>query len=80
MPRRLIRNVAAACLAVGLAWPARVAHAETAAGIPAEQLEFFEKHVRPLLVKRCFECHGGTKAGGGLSLATAKGWKKGLRR
>ena len=40
-------------------------------------MEFFEKHVRPLLVKRCFECHGGTKAGGGLSLATAKGWKQG---
>ena len=30
-----------------------------------EGREFFEKQVRPLLVKRCFECHGGTKAGGG---------------
>src|SRR5690606_30676004 len=38
-----------------------------------EGREFFEKQVRPLLVKRCFECHGGTKAGG-LSLASRRGW------
>ncbi|MEZ6119143.1 MAG: PSD1 and planctomycete cytochrome C domain-containing protein [Pirellulaceae bacterium] len=40
-------------------------------------IAFFEKHVRPLLVKRCFECHGGTKASGGLSLASANGWQTG---
>jgi mono/diheme cytochrome c family protein len=45
--------------------------------ISVEDRDFFEKQVRPLLVKRCFECHGGTKAAGGLSLATAKGWAKG---
>jgi hypothetical protein len=33
--------------------------------VSAEDHEFFEKQVRPLLVKRCFECHGGTKAAGG---------------
>ncbi len=38
---------------------------------------FFEKSVRPLLVKRCYSCHAGAKAGGGLSLETAAGWKKG---
>ena len=32
-----------------------------ASPISAEDREFFEKEVRPLLVKRCFECHGGTK-------------------
>jgi hypothetical protein len=33
--------------------------------------EFFEKKVRPLLVERCFECHGGgKKVRGGLSLAS----------
>jgi hypothetical protein len=51
---------------------------ETAApALAAADREFFEKDVRPLLVKRCFECHGGTKAGGGLSLETADGWRKG---
>lgn len=42
-----------------------------------EQIEFFEEQVRPLLVKRCYECHGGTRARGGLSLKDAKGWKQG---
>ena len=51
---------------------------ETAADtISAEGREFFEKEVRPLLVKRCFECHGGSAADGGLSLASANGWRKG---
>ncbi|MBM4002475.1 MAG: DUF1549 domain-containing protein [Planctomycetes bacterium] len=45
--------------------------------ISDEDRTFFEKEVRPLLVKRCFECHGGTKAHGGLSLASASGWAKG---
>lgn len=49
----------------------------TATELSPEKIEFFEKQVRPLLVKRCFECHGGTKAAGGLSLASAASWKKG---
>jgi cytochrome c553 len=32
------------------------------------QLEFFEKQVRPLLVKSCFQCHGPDKQRGGLRL------------
>ena len=39
--------------------------------------EFFEKQVRPLLVKRCYQCHSGTKTSGGLNLDHADGWKKG---
>jgi len=40
-----------ACPTVGLA--------EEALSFTAEQIEFFEKQVRPILVKRCYECHGG---------------------
>jgi hypothetical protein len=44
---------------------------------PADQIEFFEKQVRPLLIKRCYACHAGTKARGGLLLDTARGWRRG---
>ncbi len=48
-----------------------------AASDPAEREAFFETHVRPLLVRRCYECHAGDKAGGGLSLDTRNGWALG---
>src|SRR5687768_8613101 len=35
-----------------------------------ESLEFFEKRIRPALVKNCFSCHGGGQTKGGLSLET----------
>lgn len=34
----------------------------------AAEVEFFEKEVRPLLVKRCYECHTGKEPKGGLLL------------
>src|SRR6185312_4284658 len=34
----------------------------------AEQIEFFEKQVRPVLVNRCQACHGAKKQEGGLRL------------
>ena len=38
----------------------------------AGQLEYFEKHIRPILVQRCYECHGpeSETAGGGLYLTS----------
>ncbi len=45
------------------------------AEVPA--VEFFEKHVRPILVKRCYECHGGVKTSGDLRLDTRAGWQAG---
>lgn len=43
----------------------------------AADSDFFEKQVRPLLVKRCYQCHGESKAGGGLRLDHRAGWQKG---
>jgi hypothetical protein len=39
--------------------------------------DFFEARVRPLLVKRCLECHGAKKQEGGLRLDSRDGWMRG---
>ena len=44
----------------------------------AEDAEFFEKKVRPLLAERCYECHSAEKkVKGGLRLDTREGWQTG---
>ena len=43
----------------------------------AEQIEFFEKKVRPILVDNCVSCHGPKKQNAGLRLDTAAGLKGG---
>ncbi|HWN97251.1 MAG TPA: DUF1553 domain-containing protein [Methylomirabilota bacterium] len=48
-----------------------------AASITAPDAEFFEKRVRPLLVERCYECHGEKKQKGGLRLDSAAAVLKG---
>src|SRR4051812_39275346 len=35
---------------------------------PAADVEFFEKHVRPVLVEKCVSCHGPKTQRGGLRL------------
>ena len=43
-----------------------------------EELDFFEKRIRPVLVEHCYACHSGTsKIKGGLRLDSRDGWKKG---
>src|SRR5947199_8806214 len=44
-----------------------------------EQLAFFEKSIRPVLVKECYSCHATTaeKIRGGLTLDTRDGIRKG---
>jgi hypothetical protein len=46
---------------------------------PTEQIEFFERGIRPLLVEKCYSCHSAQapKAMGGLRLDTAEGLAKG---
>jgi len=46
----------------------------------AEKIEFFEKRIRPLLVKRCYDCHGPDLAEGKLRLDTKNGWERGGER
>ncbi len=50
------------------------ANAPTAAGV-----EYFEKHVRPLLIKRCYSCHSAAadEREGGLVLDSRQGWLEG---
>ncbi|MFK7777967.1 MAG: PSD1 and planctomycete cytochrome C domain-containing protein [Gimesia sp.] len=36
--------------------------------IPTEQIEFFEKEIRPVLIKRCYSCHGSKKQEASLRL------------
>ena len=38
------------------------------AAFPPEQIEFFEKSIRPLLAERCYDCHSATKHENGLRL------------
>jgi len=42
-----------------------------------QAIEFFEKHVRPLLVSKCQSCHGPKRQQGGLRLDTRAGLLKG---
>jgi hypothetical protein len=44
---------------------------------PTEKVAFFEASIRPLLVGRCIECHGGKKQKGGLRLDSRAGWQAG---
>jgi len=48
-------------------------------GDSTEELEFFEKKIRPVLVRECYECHSSAKAepGGGLRLDFRDGARKG---
>lgn len=60
-------------LALALALFARTAFSQS-----ADDLEFFEKKVRPLLSERCYECHSAEKkTKGGLRLDTRDGWARG---
>jgi hypothetical protein len=45
--------------------------------VPAEQAAYFESRVRPLLVDRCFSCHGDSLQSGGLRLDSRAAMLKG---
>lgn len=64
----LFAAVIFAALLFGPLDQATVQAEEPAAKFSASDLEFFEKEVRPLLVKRCYKCHSGEEPKGSLSL------------
>jgi hypothetical protein len=70
------RNFVTLVIAVGgLAVGCRCAAAQTAASPQA--VEFFEKHVRPILVEHCQRCHGAKKQQGGVRLDSGEAIRKG---
>ena len=44
-----------------------------ASELPLEQVKFFEEHIRPLLIDKCFKCHGEEKQSGELRLDSRGG-------
>ncbi|HVA47235.1 MAG TPA: DUF1553 domain-containing protein [Pirellulales bacterium] len=74
------RYVLAALIAVGAASTARAASTAGDHKFPTKQeLDFFEKKIRPVLVRNCYECHSGDvkKAKGSFVLDTRAGLRKG---
>ena len=61
------------------AWLAAVGTVAGASEIDPADLEFFESKIRPVLVERCYQCHGGdpAKIRGGLILLDAEGVRAG---
>jgi hypothetical protein len=43
----------------------------------AEDQAFFESRIRPVLIERCYECHGDKKQKGGLRLDSRPAWQAG---
>ncbi|MEX0794129.1 MAG: PSD1 and planctomycete cytochrome C domain-containing protein, partial [Pirellulaceae bacterium] len=68
-PIRHLRPCVVAWIATASFWPspARLA-AETPSESQDQAIEFFEKRIRPLLVKNCYECHGPKTQWAGLRL------------
>src|SRR5437899_2454828 len=67
-----------ACLGIGVLPAAGPSRAAEGPATP-EQIAFFEKSIRPVLVKECYSCHATTaeKIRGGLTLDTRDGIRKG---
>ncbi|MEL7500154.1 MAG: PSD1 and planctomycete cytochrome C domain-containing protein [Planctomycetota bacterium] len=67
---RFVLGFAAALIAMGIT--ASGQEAKPAEKFTAQQLEFFETKVRPILADHCYECHGpeASPVEGGLSLAS----------
>jgi hypothetical protein len=72
--QRWLRSVLLTLVIALLALSARAENPPT-----REQLDYFEKHIRPVLVERCYKCHSGEAATlqGGLRLDSAAAMRRG---
>jgi len=61
-------------------WSGALAVEGTCAAADPRDAEFFEKRVRPVLVERCYACHGEKIQWGGLRVDSAEGLQKGGAR
>jgi Protein of unknown function (DUF1553)/Protein of unknown function (DUF1549)/Planctomycete cytochrome C len=73
-----VGRFALACLGPSILLTASFAQAAEPGGTP-EQIAFFEKSIRPVLVKECYSCHATTaeKIRGGLTLDSREAIRKG---
>lgn len=69
-----MRAVFYCTLGILLAW---TEPAGAAPSVPAQGVEYFEKHVRPILVAHCQSCHGPRRQQGGLRLDSRTSFLKG---
>eukprot|EP01035_Chromulina_nebulosa_P060081 gene60081-82205_t len=76
-PKKLTRISVLHFSVAALLASASLASAATSPAPAAADLAFFEASVRPLLVERCYECHGDKKQKGGLRLDSLPGWQAG---
>ncbi len=75
---RVLRSAWVALGVAIVAWnPLLTAAQDNSAPPDAAATEFFEKSVRPLLVKHCYECHAAGEANGGLTLDSRDGVLRG---
>src|SRR5262245_38014843 len=73
----LRRTLAAVLGSVALVWTVSAGAAEPPKRFTAEELQLFEKDVRPVLQSRCWKCHGEEKSRGGLRLDSREAALKG---
>ncbi len=78
----LMALIVAGCMSSGVAYAQATASVDalpTESKLSAEQINFFEAKIRPVLVEHCYACHGPDvdKVQGGLRLDQRMGWQVG---